>query len=97
MQSRRPSTVVVYRNDRVAARYPLARERKVTIEGARGSVDLAIDGHCARITRSSCRKQLCVQSKAIRTTGQQIICVPNHIVVEIEGREEAGDVDAVSR
>lgn len=97
MHSRQPSTVVVYRNDRVVARYPLTREQELTIQGTQGPVKLAVDGHAVHVTESSCRKHLCVHSGAIRKVGQQIVCVPNHIIVEIKGSGQAGEVDAVSR
>ena len=47
------------------------------------------------VTHASCHNQVCVKHKAIHTTGESIICLPNKMVVQIQGK--GGDeYDAIS-
>jgi hypothetical protein len=88
---------VVYRDDTVVARYPLAENRVVTVEGAVGKVTLEVSDGAVRVAHSSCPRRICVASGAIRQPGSQLICVPNHIVIEIAGPQPAAAPDAIVR
>lgn len=74
------------------------RERRtVTVEGVLGPVIVQIDNGSARIVKSGCPKQICVHSGTIQTPGQQLVCVPNHVLVEIVPESKEGSVDAIAR
>ena len=47
-----------------------------------------------RMIQSSCPDQICVHHKAVSTVGENIICLPHKIVVEITG-DEASALDGV--
>lgn len=53
-----------------------------------------VDGK-SEVTSSSCPSQICVYSSAIKKSGEQIICVPNGVVIEAVGGD--GGVDAISQ
>jgi hypothetical protein len=54
-----------------------------------------IAGQRARIVSSPCPEQRCVLQGWIRRQGEMAACLPNHIVLHIEGGSET--VDALSR
>jgi len=91
-----PAEFVVYRDDTILATYPLTEDRTVVVDGAMGKVMMEVSDGAVRIVRSPCPRQICVLSGPIDTPGQQLICVPNHIIIEIAGRSPATDPDAIA-
>lgn len=57
---------------------------------------IQIDGGSVKMVEANCPDQICVRSfPAISQDGEQIICLPYKVVVEIEGGEQSGgDLDA---
>lgn len=57
---------------------------------------VTIDGDSVKMIRASCPDLVCVKAfPAISLDGEQIICLPNKLVVEIEGGEKTqGDLNA---
>ena len=50
------------------------------------------------VESASCNNQVCVNHKAISNTGESIICIPNRLVVSIEGNSnENGVVDDIAK
>lgn len=92
-----PATVVVFRDNRPVARYGLDTPAEVKLAGAYGSMLLHIDGQGVSVVHAECPHQLCSQTGRISRAGQQIVCVPNHIVIELRGEEGQRGVDAVAR
>jgi hypothetical protein len=95
MRSHEPDTVVVYRDNAVAACYPLSENRLFTIKGARGPMVIRVHDKTAAVESSTCPERMCVQTRPIAMTSQQIICEPNHIILEISPSKDT--LDAVSR
>ncbi|MBD3240380.1 MAG: hypothetical protein GF331_07330 [Chitinivibrionales bacterium] len=93
-----PERVRVYRDDAIVAVFPIEEERTFTIAGAEGPVEIAITDGAAQVRHSTCRRGICMHAGPIRYPGQQIVCAPNHVIVEIQhagsGPEQP---DAVSR
>lgn len=73
-------------------RYPLSREGSFPLNG--GTNTLVIENGTARVVDADCPDRLCVRQGTIRYTGQSIICLPNRLVVTLEGAEK-NPVDAV--
>ena len=48
---------------------------------------LGIEGGKVSVLRSDCEEQLCVHSAAQSVSGGLIVCLPNHVVIEIGERE----------
>ena len=97
MQNTGPATVIVRRDNSVIARYPAGRKASFRIRGAEGPLDIRIDTNGATVVKASCRNQVCVQTGRIRRPCQQIICAPNHVVIEIVSTHAADSIDAVTR
>ena len=48
------------------------------------------------VTEASCRNQVCVRHGAISRPGESIVCLPNRLVVTIEGSGKGGEYDSVT-
>jgi len=87
--------VTVYRDSVPVARYPIDTETAFSVEGALGPVQIAISEGTVRIVTSTCPRQVCVAAGAIRLPGSQIVCAPNHLLVQLSAHSE-GVPDAVA-
>ena len=75
------------------ARYPLNRNGTFVLNG--GSNTLVIENGEAWISEANCPDKLCMGFGKISKKGEIIVCLPNRLIVVIEGGEEA-EVDAVA-
>ncbi len=90
-------TVKVYVDGEEYAAFPLNEERDIIIKGYAGLDNhLVIKDGEADIVDAHCPDKLCVHQKRISRNRETIVCLPNRVVIEIEGKSE-GEVDAVSR
>lgn len=56
-----------------------------------------ISGGSVSVTKASCKNQVCVRHGKISHTGESIVCLPNRLVVTIEGGgKEGGGYDSVT-
>ena len=79
-------TVTVKVDGKVTGTYPLAKNQKII---------LTIKNGKAKMTDADCPDQLCVHQKAASKNHESIICLPNKVVVEVDGSEES-EFDAVA-
>lgn len=93
----RGDTVRVTVNGEEYGRFPLSEKRDIIIKGYAGYTNtLVIDNGEADITEAGCPDKICVHQRKISRSGETIVCLPNRVVIGIEGKEE-GNIDAVSR
>lgn len=84
--------VVATIDDRVVFVAPLDKDRRVALEGPLGETVVEIKDGAARILSSPCTKKICIHMGDVRHSGDLLACVPNHLVINIEGRkDEEGD------
>ncbi len=76
-------------------RVSLKLDRKIDFEGDKGKVVVEIKKGRVRIVESSCFQKICINTGWIDKPGQNIICLPNRVLVTIEGKERP-ELDAVS-
>ena len=89
---------VVYVSGNRQIAFPLGTDREYTIHGAGGGTNtLVIEGGQAYIREASCPDGICMQMGKIHLSGQSVICLPNQVVVEIQGGSAEEALDAVSR
>lgn len=62
---------------------PLSSDCELSIPSPDGYNFLTISAGEAYITSASCPDQICVNHKAIRHSGETIICLPNKVIIEI--------------
>ena len=89
-------TVVVEQDGSVVARRPMAVEDTLRVAGPLGVTTIEIAKGRARVLDSPCPHRLCVKAGAIGKAGELVVCVPNRVVVRVEGASRKG-VDAVTR
>jgi len=94
-----PPTAYIYHGDILLATYPLPEDDRIIhfdADGEIGTSEIIIDRLGARMAHSPCPTQYCVLSGAHKHIGDQIACVPNHILISIRGGDKQGGLDAVA-
>ena len=80
--------VLVTVDGQAVAALDLNKDTDMIINGYGGSTDhLVIKDGYASITEASCPDKVCVRTGKIHKTGELIVCLPNRVVVSIEGEE----------
>jgi hypothetical protein len=69
----------------------LSEEKSVEVPGRIGPTRIVVSDLSVRIVRSPCPHRLCMHAGSIRIAGECLICLPNRIVVQIEGRDDRID------
>ncbi|WP_269477159.1 NusG domain II-containing protein [Hominibacterium faecale] len=77
------------------ANYSLSENRTITIDQNDHINKITIKDGAVSMTFSDCKGQDCVHQGKIAKTSQSIVCLPNKIVIEIEGDNQ--EYDAISR
>ena len=84
-------TVDVSVNGTTVATYRLDEEIDTWIGGYQGGQNhLVIQDGCARIEEADCPDKLCMHQKAISVSKENIVCLPNRIVVTVEADHNEG-------
>ncbi len=92
-----PETVrCFYKNKRIAE-FPIDKDRAFSVKGDKGGLRISIKGEEVSVVSAECPRQICKNTAPISKPGEQIICVPNRIVVSIHGKDKREDVDGISR
>ena len=78
-------------------RLDLSMNREVHITGPLGETVVEVRGGRVRVKRSPCPHKICVHTGFKDANGDVIACIPNRIVVRIEGGERGWKVDGVTR
>ena len=76
-------------------RLRLSEDIQLTV-GENGWNKVVVRDGAVRVEDASCPDHLCVNQGWIRYSGETIICLPNKLVISIEGAD-TGDVDIVSQ
>jgi len=80
------SRVIAVRDGNILFSAPLSETHETALEGPLGPTLLRVEGGEARILDSPCPHRICVRMGAIRNAGDLLACVPNRLVVQIEGQ-----------
>ena len=70
-------------------------DRIVEVEGPLGITSVIIDDGEVWVSDSPCREKICIKMGKKHRVGEQVVCVPNRVIVEVKG--EYSNVDGVSR
>lgn len=87
--------VIIEVNGELYGKYNLYEDREIEVENGKNINHVVIKDGRVNVESSSCRNQVCVDTGWIDKAGESIICLPNRVVVSIEGKG-GGDYDAVS-
>lgn len=106
-------TVIIQSGGDLYATYSLFEDRTIEVPapGSAKAADQSGSGHKytkynivvikdgkVSVTEASCKNQVCVRHGEISRSGESIVCLPNRLVVRIEGGspEEGGGYDSVT-
>ncbi len=92
-------TAVVHDANGDERRLPLNRDARINIQTNLGTNTIVVSGGSARIEHADCPNGDCTRQLPINKPGQQIICLPHKLWIEVRGSEDkeaAMDVDAVN-
>lgn len=87
--------VVVKVNGEIYGKYSLSKDRTITVNRNGHMNKITIKGGKVQVSKSSCKNQICVKQGSISTTHQSIVCIPNRVVISIEGKD--GEYDVISQ
>lgn len=94
------SRALVYLSDKKHAWHELAGGKRIIEVPTRiGPVKLEIGEGSVRVLSSPCPNRLCVKTGKVGHAHQEIVCVPAHLLVVIEGAASdggKGEVDAIT-
>ena len=77
-------------------RLSLLSDTLISIQAKTGKISLKVEDSRVSVHKSSCPLKICVKTGWIARPGESIICVPNKLVIRIEGVKNA-KVDAVTQ
>jgi hypothetical protein len=86
--------VVIQVNQEKVALYSLLKDQITHVEGLLGKTKIEIRNGKAQILKSPCKLKVCIKSGYIQYADRISVCLPNRVVVRIEGNAERG-LDAV--
>lgn len=87
-------SVVVTVAGETYGRYSLSEDREITVERDGHLNKITIKDGAVQMSEANCRNQLCVRQGTISKANETIVCLPNRIVVRIEGK--GGEYDVIS-
>jgi hypothetical protein len=74
--------------------YPLSPDRQIKVAGPLGDTIVVIEHKTLRIVDSPCPNNTCIAAGSIDSPGQWLACLPNDVIVRIEGGRGDAGVDA---
>ena len=92
---RPPGSQLVVESAEGLQRHPLDLDQVLSLNGPLGQSRVEIAGRQARFAASPCPEERCVLQGWIHRQGEVAVCLPNHLVLRIEGGRET--LDALSR
>lgn len=76
--------------------YPLNENREIRIDRNGHENIVAIENGTVYMKSADCKNQNCVEQGTIRQTGESIVCLPNRVVVRIEGGD-SNEYDVIAK
>lgn len=86
---------VVRINGEEIMRLPLSRDAEIVLGEGEHTNLLLIENGEACVIQASCPDHVCINQGRIGFEGQSIVCLPNKLVVSIEGGAEA-EIDGIA-
>jgi hypothetical protein len=90
------ATAVVFIGDRQVMEISMQTDSLYHLQGVLGPADIEVaDGH-VHMLRSTCPHQTCMKMGWISQPKEVVVCIPNRILIRIEGKSE-NDLDGVTQ
>ena len=84
--------VEIFSGNREVYVLSLSTDTVITVEGKIGKSKIEIKGGKVRMLYSPCPLKICEKQGFISREGQEIICVPNRIIIKIKGEKNIDEV-----
>ena len=75
--------------------FPLDADRILEVEGPLGITRIVVKDGEVWVEDSPCREKICIKMGHKKRVGEQVVCIPNRVLVEVVGESER--VDGVTR
>ena len=90
------TTVVESVDGKEVLRRPLAMNKDYEIPGKEDAVNvIRVENGQVYMLEANCRDGLCIQQGRMKNTAKRIVCLPNGVVVSLEGEGKSMPVDDV--
>lgn len=90
-------TVIVQDADGNTFTMPLSQDDVLTVASSAGANVIEVQAGKVRVSEADCPNQDCVEQGWISNAGQQIVCLPHKLVVNITDKDDASAYDVVGR
>lgn len=80
------SMVIIEVAEKVLYQVNINEPQELTVTGPIGETMIKIDEGAAQVTQSDCPEKICIKTGKIRHEGEIIVCVPNRVVIRINGK-----------
>lgn len=91
MSSEAGDKVVIRTHGETFGTYSLMEDRTIEVKQGSQLNTVSIESGTVTMHSASCKNQVCVEHVPISRTGESIICLPNQVVVTIDGKEDGFD------
>ncbi len=92
---RQKEVIVSYKNEEVL-RVKLEQDGLYQVNGTLGPVDIEVRASAVRVEKENSPYNLCSIQGWVKDANRPIICLPNHIIVQIEAKDDIeSDLDTV--
>jgi hypothetical protein len=81
-------TVSIFNENRELYRLLILEDRTIAVQGEIGETVVKIEHGKVWIESAPCPHQLCKNMGKISRSGEIIVCIPNKLIIRIEGRGE---------
>lgn len=91
-----PARAIVHASDGSVFELPLDRDGEQEVTTEQGTNVVTVREGAVAVSRADCPNQDCVHQGSISQVGQQIVCLPHELWIEIVAAEEAEGASADS-
>lgn len=89
--------VCVYHQNELIGKYSLLTDGLYEIKVSEGFNLLEVHAGNASVIDSDCLTEECMHMKPISLSGERIVCLPHHLIFEVEGtKHNSSEVDGVT-
>lgn len=95
--SKKGNEVQIYIDDKLVKTLPLDTDTEYKIQSDHGYNILKISDGKAWIIEASCKNHVCIEHNKISHNNESIVCLPNHLVVQIQNTKSSNKIDDIAR
>ena len=89
--------VQIFVDNKITYQYDLKKNGSYSILTTHGSLELQIKDRTVQVLTSTCPAKICKKMGKISKTNQTIVCLPNRILIRIEGKNEKKWIDIITQ